>query len=1102
MENKTTTTIKTVTLPPPRRIAPADDPNHYWFSRHSKSIIFMILTLAVVGIYEAFTLPIAVFPTTNFPRIIVGVDNGVMPINQMEVTITRPIEEAVNSVPGLLNVRSITSRGSAEIDLDFDWGGDMVVTLQQVDSAIARIQSTLPSTAQIEAHRLDFASFPILGYSITSDKVPQTQLWELATYDLKPRLNRLDGVASVLVQGGQQPEFQIIPDPSRMLRAHVALQDILDAVNHTNLIDSPGLLSRNHQLFLGLVTSQAQSPDQIGDIVIKTNGDVPVRIKDIGTVSPSSAPAYTVVTANGKPAVLVSINRQPYSNTVQVADEVHQEIQDIAPSLPSGVDLRVFYDQSNIVKASIGSVRDAIIIGLFLSGLIIWLFLRDWGTAIMTGLVVPVTIMVTFIVMKIMGQSFNMMTLGGLAAAGGLVIDDAIVVVENIVLHRDGGEGPLQATASALKELTIPLIGSTLTPIVVFLPLISITGVTGTFFRALAIAMSVSLLTSLVLALSWTTNLGTFLIRRGKHGMVPETNGTNGTNGGPDEFGNGVDGPRGGGQGVEPVGADSAEMEQIRRMMAAEEASLRGGWFERIIQFYERWLRRAFAHPVWLGGLCAILIVISYFSYTALGSDLLPHMDEGGFILDYITPPGSSLQETNRMVSHMEQIVRTLPEVESTSRRTGLQLGLAAVTEANTGDISVKLKDGSRRGIDEILADVRAKVAAAEPAVDVDLHQQLEDMIGDLTGAPQPVVIKLFSDDVEALKQWAPRVGDTLEGIYINNKKPVVDVDNGIDSSTSGPAVVFTVDPVRAAKAGFTTDQLATVTSAIVDGEPATTPVVVNDRPYVLRVRYPKQSRSSLEAMRNTLLVNSNGGTATLSAVADISELPGQIEVIRDDLQRDVAVTARLEGLDLGTGVAAVQKAVSDLKLPPSIRVEYAGTYKEQQKSFRDLVTVLLLALVLVFLVLLLEFRAFSAPLAILSSAVLSTSGVFFALLITRTTFNVSSFMGLIMVIGIVAKNGILLLDANQKFRSVGFSPEEAMVQAGRRRLRPIVMTAMAAVAGMLPLSLAIGAGSQMLQPLAIAVIGGILISMVLSLVITPAMEFFMTRKSQHVAEA
>ena len=1096
MENDTAATTTTADKPAPSAVPPArhaenfEDPNQYWFARHSKSIIFLILTLTAVGIYEALTLPIAVFPTTNFPRIIIGVDNGVMPINQMEVTITRPLEEAVNSVPGLQEVRSITSRGSAEIDLDFDWNVDIVLTLQQVEAAISRVQSTLPSTAVIDAHRLDFASFPIFGFSLTSDKVSQTQLWELATYELKPRLNRLPGVASVLVQGGQVPEFHIIPDAARMIRAHVSVQDILDAVNKTNVVDSPGLLSRNHQLYLGLVTAQAQSPDQIGDIVVKSTNDVPVRIRDIGAVTPAAAPAFTVVTANGKPAVLLSLNRQPDSNTVQVADETRQELENLRSTIPTGVNLDVFYDQSNIVRESIFSVRDAIIIGLLLAGLVIWLFLRDWGTAVMTGLVVPVTIVVTFIAMKIVGQSFNMMTLGGLAAAVGLVIDDKIVVVENIVLHRDGGEGPLRATAGALKELTIPLIGSTLTPIVVFLPLITITGVTGTFFRALAIAMSVALLTSLVLALVWTSNLGTFLIRRGKQADAP---GAQEEDESPEL------------QHAEAMAEsreEAAHIAEMRRMMAAEERSLRGGWFEHILKFYAKWLRRALEHPAWLAGLCAILIVVSYFSYKALGSDLLPALDEGAFILDYVTPPGSSLQETNRMISHVEQIVRSIPEVESISRRTGLQLGLAAVTEANTGDIAVKLKDQRSRGIDEIIAEVRGKVTSAEPAVDVDFHQALEDMIGDLTGAPQPIVIKLYSDDVDALMQWAPRVADTIGGIYINGKKPIVDVDDGIESTMSGPAVVFTVDPVRAAKAGFTTDQLATVTSAMVDGEPATTPVVANDRPYTVRVRYPKGARASLEAMRNTVLVNSNGGTTTLGAVADISELPGQIEIIRDNLQRDVAVTARLEGLDLGTGVAAVQKAVSDLKLPPTIRVEYGGTFKEQQKSFHDLVVVLLLALVFIFVVLLFEFRSYVAPIAILSSAVLSSSGVFFALLITRTTFNVSSFMGLIMVIGIVAKNGILLLDANQKFRSVGFSAEEALVQAGRRRLRPIVMTAMAAVAGMLPLSLAIGSGSQMLQPLAIAVIGGILISMILSLVITPAMQFFMTRKRQEASGA
>ncbi|HXP80977.1 MAG TPA: efflux RND transporter permease subunit [Verrucomicrobiae bacterium] len=1065
---------------PSHSASSAQPESQFWFARHSKSINFLVLTLALVGIYEALSIPIAVFPATNFPRIIIGVDNGVMPIDQMGVTITTPIENAVNSVPGLEDVRSTTSRGSAEVDLSFNWNVDMVQTLQQVNSALARIQSTLPTTAVIDTHRLDFASFPILGYSMTSEKVPQTQLWEIATYEIKPRLNRLSGVASVIIQGGQQPEFQITPDPSKMLRAHVAVQDILDTATHTNIVDSPGLLSRNHQLFLGLLDSQVHSADQIGDMVIKNVNDTPVRVRDVGTVTPSAAPAYTIVTANGKPAVLISIDRQPDSNTVEVANEVNQQIAAIRPSLPAGVELKVFYDQSNIVRESIGSVRDAIIIGLILSAIIIWLFLKDWGTALATGLVVPVTILVTFLVMKIMGQTFNMMTLGGLAAASGLVVDTAIVVVENIVLHRDGGEGPLEAVSSAIKELTVPLVGSTLTPIVVFLPLISITGVTGVFFRALAIVMSVSLLISLALALGWTTNLGTFLISRKE---TPELASATQALAGDKES------------------AAFSQEEQLKRMMAAEEASLEGGWFGRIIGFYERWLRRALEHPVWLGGFCVILIAVSYLCFKQLGSDLLPHMDEGGFILDYVMPPGSSLQETNRVVTHVEQIVRGVPEVENTSRRTGLQLGLAAVTEPNIGDISVKLKDGKRRNIDDIIAEVRAKVTTQEPSLDVEFTQVLQDMISDLTGAPEPVVVQLFSPDPDALTTWAPRVADAMGRIQVNYKKPVVDIEDGIDNTTSGPAVVFTINPVAAAKAGFTTDQLTTIASAIVDGEPATTPVIINDRPYPLRVRYPAANRASLEAMSNTMIVNSNGGTATLGSISTVSEVPGQTEILRDNLQREKEATARLQGIDLGSGVAAVQKAVSDLHLPPSIRVEYGGTYREQQKSFHDLVVVLLLALVLIFLVLLVEFRSFSAPLAILSSAVLSTSGVFFGLYITRTDFNVASFMGLIMVVGIVAKNGILLLDANQKFRGVGFSAEEAMVQAGRRRLRPIVMTAMAAVAGMLPLSLALGAGAEMLKPLAIAVIGGILISMVLSLIITPAIEYYMTPDKEVVVD-
>jgi multidrug efflux pump subunit AcrB len=1050
-------------------------PDQYWFSRHAKSIVFLILVLTAVGAYEALTIPVAVFPSTNFPRIIIGVDNGVMPIEQMEVTITRPIEEAIREVPGLEDVRSTTSRGSAEVNLFFNWSVDMIQTLQMVNAAISRIQSTLPSTAQIQTHRLDFASFPIIGYSLTSKTVPQTDLWELATYNIKPRLNALPGVASVLIQGGQKPEFHVTVDPPAMLRAGVSLADLLGAINHTNIIDSPGLINRNHQLFLGLVSGQVQSAEDIGNVVVKTTNNVPVRVHDLGTVAKAVEPVYTVVSANGRPAVLLSVNRQPAGNTIDVADEVHREMEAIRPSLPAGVEMRPFYDQSDIVKASIASVRDAIIIGLLLAGLIIWLFLRDWGT-VATCLVVPMTIVITFIAMKALGQTFNLMTLGGLAAAVGLVIDDAIVVVENIVLHRDAGESPLRATASALKEITVPLVGSTLTPIVVFLPLITITGVTGTFFSALAIAMSVALLTSLVLALVWTSNTSTRFIGRGStvHAPAPEL--------------------------ALPPGASDEDRRkaEVRRMMEAEEASLSVGFFGRVLGVYEREIRRALKHPAWIAITALVLVAASYVCYRGLGSDLLPSFDEGGFVLDYVMPPGTALEETNRVLSRVEATLRATPEVESTSRRTGLQLGLAAVTEPNTGDIAVKLKASRHRSVDEVISEVRTKVRQSVPVLDTEFIQVLQDMIGDLTGAPEPVVVKLFSSDEDLLKTWAPQVADALGKVTIRGAKPVVDVEDGVENTTSGPAVVFHVDPLTAQRAGFTAEDLGTIGVAIVEGEPATAPVIVSDRPYPLRVRYPASARASLEAMSGTMLVSPTGTTATLGSVASVDELPGQIEIRRENLQRLVEVTARLEGVDIGTGIAAVQRTIADLKLPPSIRVEYGGTYQEQQKSFRDLTTVLILAVVLIFLVLLFEFRSFSAPTAILASAILSTAGVFIALLVTRTTFNVSSFMGLIMVVGIVAKNGILLLDANDKFVAAGFSREEAIVQAGRRRLRPIIMTAMAAVAGMLPLALAIGEGSQMLQPLAIAVIGGILISMLLSLIMTPAIEYYLTRGRQH----
>jgi CzcA family heavy metal efflux pump len=1020
-----------------RSIQPAgeDSGQSHWTEKHGKPVIFVILALIAVGVYLAFSIPVSVFPETNFPRIVIGVDNGVMPIDQMLVTVTRPIEEAVNTVQGLDRVWSITSRGSAEINLFFDWNSDMYRTLELVNAAMARVQATLPSTAQIEANRMTFAAFPIMGFSLTSDTVPQTRLWEIATYDMKPRLSRTKGVSTVVVQGNQIPEFQVQPDPAKLVATGSTVPNILDAIGRSNLIDSPGLMEANHQLVLSLVSGQARTPEQISNIVIKTTAaGTPVRLGDVGSVETSIAPAYTIVTANQKPAVLLNVNRQPDSNTLDVARAVHAQLADIQKTLPAGIKLQTFYDQSDIVTSSVDSVRDAVLIGLVLASLIMVLFLRDWGTSLVAGLVIPATIAITFIALRILHQSFDLMTLGGLAAAVGLVIDDAIVVVENIVMHRDSGQSRSEAIRSALRELRVPLVGSTITPIVVFLPLVAIAGVTGVFFRALAFTVGAALLTSLVLALTWTPTLSHYFIRREGRTRPSEQ--------------------------VAPA---------------------------RLMRVYEGVLRGALKRPFALALFSIILIAASYLCYRSIGSDLLPSLDEGGFVVDYYTPAGASLQDTDRMVSDIERVLKSIPEVETTSRRTGMELGLAAVTEANRGDISVRLKNGRSRSTEEVMSEVRDKAAEAQPAMDIELVQKLEDEIGDLSNEPEPIAIKLFSEDPDLLREWAPRVGDAIKKI-----PGVVDVLDGIENTISGPAMLFQVDPVVSARAGFTPEEVELDTSAILAGEPAPTPVVVNDRAYTIRIRFPDRTRASVDAIRNTLLVGSSGKTATLGSLASMTEIPGQTQIRRENLQRDVTVTGRLEGVNLGEGIARVKSTLAQLNMPGSIRVEFGGGYEEQQKSFADLAFVLTLAILLVFIVLLFEFGNFAAPIAILCSALLSTCGVFLGLLITGKSFNLASFMGLIMVIGIVAKNGILLLDADQKFRGEGMSPLDSMIRAGERRLRPIMMTALATIAGMIPLALAWGAGSQMLQPLAIAVIGGILASMVLSLVVTPAVRYYL----------
>jgi hydrophobe/amphiphile efflux-1 (HAE1) family protein len=1023
-------------------------------------VLVIIALLCAAGLYAAWHLPIAIFPQTNFPRIVITVDNGVVPAPQTLVSVTRPIEEAMNGIPGITRIRSNTARGAAEINLFFDWNVDIHQSLQLVQARLSQLSSTLPTTAAIRrVDRLTFAVFPVAGYSLISDRRDPASLRDLANNTIRPRLARLPGVAEVSVAGGQVREYHVTIDPQRLVAHNVSAQQVVDALRNTNIIASPGLIEENHQLELALVSGQATTADQLNGIIVATVGNAPVTLADVATIGAGFEPQYTIVTADGHPAVLLNITRQPDANTVTVVDEVKAELALMRGQLPKDVGIAPFYDQSLLVRESMNSVRDSILIGLLLSVVILYAFLRNWGTTIVAILVIPVTVLVTFLAMWLVGLSFDLMTLGGVAAAIGLVIDDAIVVVENIYTHLARGQSRSEAVQNAVSEITVPIIGSTITPVVVFLPLTLLTGVTGVFFRSLALTMAVALLTSLVLALSFTPVLAERFIKVKKR---------------------------------EDAEADDNEIERRdhhgRLAAEHEEEEHQSGILGAIISRYE-WLLGKALDSRWIVIVVALVVLLgSYLLYRQLGSEFLPEFDEGAFVLDYTAPSGSSLAETDRMLQHVEELLKETPEVESYSRRTGLQLGLS-ITEPNTGDFLVKLKQGHARSTAEVTDALRGDIETSEPALRVEFVGIVSDLIGDLISSPEPIEIKLFSEDTTALQQKASEIEETIKNIPGNF---IVDTFNGV--VVSGPAITFNVDPQRAASFGVTATDVANTVTTAMSGDAASS-ILQQGRLITVRVIFPQEARSSLEALRALQVRSSTGTLFRLDQVADVGYDKGQTEIVRDGLRQSVAVTGRLSGSDLGTAIATIkQQLAKSVKLPPGMTIEYGGLYNEQQSSFRELALSLCLAVVLVFITLLIEFRSFSHPISIVAGAVLALGGVLLGLFITKTTLNVVSFMGMIMVVGIVAKNGILMLDAVEEHLTAGDTLREALLRSGRRRFRPVLMTSLAAILGMLPLALALGAGAELLQPLAIAVIGGLAVALLLSLIVTPTVYAMLSR--------
>ena len=1011
--------------------------------RHRRSIWLSVILVTLAGLVAGTRLPVALFPHIDYPRVVVSIDAGERDATQMVADITRPEEIALRSVPGVTQLRSTTSRGSAEIALGFDWGEDMVAATLATQGALATILPDLPPGTRFTVRRSDPTIFPVLGLSLTSTKRNGVALEQLAQLRLRPLLSTVPGVAGVDIVGGAQPEIAVNVDPARMQALGLTLADISTALGSANSVAAVGKIEDRHRLYLALVEDRVVTEAEIANVPVKAGtaaGAGIVTLGQIATIRRAPAPAWTRATANGTDSVLVNIRQTPAADAVALVKAVDERLK--GGGLPTDVKITPFYDQSELVTGAANAVRDAILLGAILAGLVLFVFLRSWRLMVMTAALLPAVLAATCLALLALGMSFNMMTLGGMAAAVGLVVDDAVVMLEHIMRRMQEAEpGTKPSLLDAAGEMAKPLFGSTAATVIVFLPLAFVTGVTGGFFKALAVTMTAALAVSLLYA-----------------------------------------------RYVLPLVA--ARWLTMKDVEAAEKAD---GFMGKLGDRYTRVTRRAFAKPALFAGVAAaILIVIGVFSWNNVASGFMPKMDEGGFVLDYKAKPGAALNDTDRLLRQVETIIRDTPEVVSYSRRTGFQLG-GGLTEADEGDFFVRLKGGSRRNIEDVMTEIRLKIEAQVPGLNVELIQLMEDLIGDLTAVPQPIEVKLFGDDPDVLTEAAGKVAEGIAKI-----QGVVEVQDGL--RVAGDAIIVKVDRAAAALTGLDPDAVAKQISAQVGGTVATQ-ILSGEALIDVRVRLPPGLRERASDLGALPLRAADGRTVPLRQIAQVSIGAGQRQITREDLAPFIPVTARLEGIDLGSGVKAVQTKVAELKLPPSIRVDYGGLYAQQKQSFRDLTTVFVAALLLSALLLTLLFETWAFTVSVIATVLLSACAVLFGLWVTGTELDISALMGVTMVVGMLTELAIFYLA-----ELVPDAPitSDALIDAGRARLRPILMSALIAILTLLPLALGIGRGSGLQRPLATAIIAGLALGAPLVLTMLPGLVLLLTnRKSgQHAKVA
>ncbi len=1010
-----------------------------WLQEHRRSVLFLIFVLAIGGAVSVVRLPVGLFPHVSFPRIVVNVDAGDRPADRMVIEVTRPLEEAVRSVPAVRSIRSNTSRGSCDIAVNFAWGTDMIAATLQVESAVVQVLPALPPGVSYKVRRMDPTVFPVIGLSLSSQARSSVALRDLALYDLRPLLSTVGGVARIDVQGGDTEEYQVLLDPARLAAVGLTVDNIVQTVSAANVVQAVGRLEENEKLYLILSDTQFRTLGELGHVVVRRSPEGIVLLSDVADIQDGVEPRWNRVVADGHDAVVVNVYQQPDSNTVQIASDLKTRLAEFRARAGSDLDIRTWYDQADLILASAKSVRDSILIGIGLAVLVLFLFLRNVRVTLVASLTVPVVLAITLLILQALGKSLNIMTLGGMAAAVGLILDDAIVMVEHGIRRlREQPEEHATMLLRAGREMASPLTGSSLVTIVIFAPLAYLSGVTGAFFRALSLTMAIALIVSYVVAFLGVPIFAHLLLRR-----------------------------------------RDAETEDVRP------------WLARVLAGYEWLLRRLLGRPVWVLAGVIPLLILGWFAYRHVGTGFMPAMDEGGFVLDYRAPAGTSLAETDRRLRLVEGILARTPEVTSYSRRTGLQLG-GGITEANEGDYFIRLRPQPRPPIEEVMNSVRQRVEREVPGLQIEFAQLMEDLIGDLTAVPQPIEVKLFGSDAGMLREQAVRVAKV-----IGTLPGVVDVKSGV--VLAGDAVRIRVDRLKAEMLGLDPDTVTRLGRIALEGD-VTTTVQRNVKTVGIRVWTAQSVRTRLDRIRNLRLFTPAGALVRLGQVATLETEIGQPQLTREDLKSMVAVTGRIFGRDLGSVMRDVQHAVAGIALPAGVYVEYGGLYQEQQASFRGLMGVLLAAAMLVFLVLLYQYESFAAPVAILAADLFAATAVFSGLWWTGTELNISSLMGLTMIIGISSEAAVFFMTLwKESVQTMSF--REALVEAGRVRFRPIVMTALAAILALLPLALGIGQGAAMLQPLAIAIIAGLVLTLPAVLLLLPVL-FSLLRGERHATEA